>query len=751
MQLAASARDVSAAVKSLCEETNKRAHNYLQYSTYELTSRAKGTGTPVAVLQTLPDTAEEVHALVRDKGVRTVDLNHTGPISLEANAVLCEFLRTTKELTTLRVRGIFDVKGQAEYSGSLYQKTIAAFDDKIQEKEDVLVEVMNEVSKAMGVPANTEMTVSNYTQTLQYLAKTQLDRVSNFLHALAQNKSITELDMGANALGTSNNATIFCTKLAQILDENEVILRLDISDNSLGMTNAGILCKGLTKNVKLVMINLSGNGLLKEGAEAAASGEENSDETVFGPLQPGLEALSEVLRKNKFLQQIVVRENDILAEGVTCPLQEDMGKDTPLFKFIEPLKKYHRLTVLDLASNSLADGGVALVADTLRYNKSVTTLNLSDNGFTFEGLRALAPLLTANVVKRLLLRKNSKLCLLDTHQAATTSAAKKVGKKRLANSQACVKEFCLALTSNTSLVELDFNACKMGGMIVRDIAEALGGRSTTMERVDVSGCNAGAVGEEVSVPMLQSLLEKARQLDFAWNFLDLPSFMKVVESGSWSTCQQLNVSRCGLNHELTKAHTEKFRIPMDVLTTLDLSFNTEQALQRNLIESIVQGGETLSLTSLSLASTSLSDDALCSLMRSAWALRKCRTLDVSGNLFTDDVVPDLVTFLADATALECLRMGGTSLTLENGLKKVLTYVKDGVSFGKQLTTLELWSNHMPSTSHGEILACCLEALLVNNPSIASLELNVSPIGATPEVLKSQRSLQNALMINAVGL
>eukprot|EP00759_Apiculatamorpha_spiralis_P056952 PhF_6_TR8334/c0_g1_i2/m.13017 len=749
MELAASARKVRDSVESLCQQTERRAHDFLRHSTYELTSPKAG-GESVnqipPILRALPSTLNSLTQLAQSNHIQILDLSGTGPISLENNAILCNFVKGP-QLRILKIRGIYDIKGCLEYSGKAFESVVSEFDDKIQEKEEVLTEVMNEVSREVGVPPNGDFTVTNYNATLQYLAKLRLDRVANFIRALGENQTIEELDFSGNALGTVANAALYCTQLSRVLDENATLTRLDLTDNNLAMANIGILSKGLTKNVKLLWVNLSGNGLLREGGDLPA-GEEGTDEAVFGPLQLGLEALGEVLRKNKFMKEIVLRNNDILAEGVTAPLGEGAGVDTPFYKFIDPLKKYHRITTLDLASNALGDGGVALLCDTLRQNKSVTSLNVSDNEVAFEGLRALASLFSVNVLQRLYLRRNPKLGVIDTLSPLTTSAPKKVGKKRLATSQECVKAFCIALLSNTSVIELDMSGCKLGAQTSSEISQAICGReNVVMDLVDLGGCNIGSGGVELVVPTVQPLLAKSKSLELQWNFFDLNELEKLFttpDSSPKPICESLNLSRCGLNIDLSRGATSssaKFVFPFHTLVSLDLSYNTEVALFNTFVESLSAVSSSASLRKVNLSFTQLPEDILMEILNTKWFTTSCVSLDVSGNVFTDGSVETIASALVQGRALRSFLCGGTSISTEGILKVFQTQTSP------TLHQLILWGSHTPKADYDNILENALK-FVEKNTSLTLLDVNALPIGMSEKAKGLISKLQEKVMLNA---
>jgi hypothetical protein len=211
---------------------------------------------------------------------------------------------------------------------------------------------------------------STYTKAVEYLAAKRSDPFLVMMHALQDNHILRELRLDNNGLGAINEEGRASfqplRRLGKMIDANTSMRVLDLSGNQMGPVGIGIVSKALTKNIAIHSLDISGNDITGEGGEEDEDPEVEEDDPVFGELSQGLEALSEVIKKNKFLRKLSMRHNRLKAD--IDEAGEDDGVDTPLGKFLEPLKKYHRLQVLDLSSNELGAAGAKMIANALVSN-----------------------------------------------------------------------------------------------------------------------------------------------------------------------------------------------------------------------------------------------------------------------------------------------------------------------------------------------------------------------------------------------
>ncbi|KAK7193973.1 Leucine Rich repeat [Novymonas esmeraldas] len=337
--------------------------------------------------------------------------------------------------------------------------------------------------------------------------------------------------------------------LAAMLDANESLRYVNLRANALGLRGVGIVAKALTKNIALCGIDLSANAL-----HVAADTEEVEDplyepeDAVFGEPYEGLEALSEVLKKNKFLRVLRLAENGLHAgEDLTGPPpaeeEEDAGEgdeeeegvaeggdvtaaagrrglsfaaaqerwqSAPLWMLLSPLYRYHRLRALDLSKNSLGNDGVHMLAVALSHNASLEVLDLTDNAIGYAGLghlaryvlrrltAATAAATAANgtgspaaappcALHTLILRQNPLACVGGAADAAAGVDARRrrLSKRQQRRAAAAVQSFASALEGPRGLRRLVLANTYLGPAFSAVVLRSLA-RAEALEELDFS-------------------------------------------------------------------------------------------------------------------------------------------------------------------------------------------------------------------------------------------------------------------------
>ncbi|KAG5510138.1 hypothetical protein JKF63_07034 [Porcisia hertigi] len=329
--------------------------------------------------------------------------------------------------------------------------------------------------------------------------------------------------------------------LAAMLDANESLRYLNLRANALGPRGLGIIAKALTKNISLCGVDLSANALsVPVETEEVEDPLYEPEDPVFGETYEGLEALSEVLKKNKFLRVLRLAENGLHAgEDLTAPppaeeegdadeeAMEEAGSEAgaaaprpglsfaaaqerwqgiPLWTLLSPLYRYQRLRALDLSKNLLGNDGVYMLAVALSNNTSVEVLDLTDNAIGYAGLGHLAryvlrrsvaagttPPATApqNALHTLILRQNPLGCVGGSGSAA---AGVEAGRRRLTKRQqkralAAVQSFASALEGPRGLRRLILANTHLGPAFSTVVLRSLA-RSEALEELDFSYNNA---------------------------------------------------------------------------------------------------------------------------------------------------------------------------------------------------------------------------------------------------------------------
>ncbi|KAL0239579.1 hypothetical protein GEMRC1_009687 [Eukaryota sp. GEM-RC1] len=165
--------------------------------------------------------------------------------------------------------------------------------------------------------------------------------------------------------------------------------------------------------------------------------------------------------------------------------------------FIELLKFNVTITSIDLDSNHIGDEGARTLADALKVNTTVTIVNLASNSIGLEGARALEEALKVNTaVKNICLSYNSigddgtralAQVLIDNNVVTIVNLSYNSigddGARALAD----------ALKVNTSVTSIDLRRNSIGDEGVRALAEALKVNST-LESLDIRRTSIGDEG-----------------------------------------------------------------------------------------------------------------------------------------------------------------------------------------------------------------------------------------------------------------
>jgi len=174
---------------------------------------------------------------------------------------------------------------------------------------------------------------------------------------LMRNRTLMELDVGLNEIGDQG-----CCAIASALSTAGCSLRrLKIKSNNIGDSGMTSLFKALRRNFKLSYLDVSDNTI--------------SD--------CSLSVLAEVLVVNRTLRELVANSCQISGRG--CGI------------LARPLKANNVLKSIALNENAgVGDVGLELIADGLRYNRTVEELCLDSCGVTSRGLMHLLDVIKSN-------------------------------------------------------------------------------------------------------------------------------------------------------------------------------------------------------------------------------------------------------------------------------------------------------------------------------------------------------------------
>ncbi|RNE98733.1 hypothetical protein TraAM80_08583 [Trypanosoma rangeli] len=379
------------------------------------------------------------------------------------------------------------------------RRSIDSADEEEEEEEEADVDLStNEELRQWCQDQQLEYT--NYKHAIRLRAAYELDAFRNICEMLMQDKKVRVLSLGHNGLGTPNEeervSLVPLRLLAKLIDANETIKVLDLSSNELGPHGFGVIGKALTKNIAIVSLDLSDNQLGMPALEVDEDPEYQEEDPVFGETYSGLGAISEVLKKNKFLRHLRLCHNQIHSGGegeeppVTDPAEMDpendattpdvdSWQDLPLWQLVGPLREYHRLRALELKGNALGAEGARMIATALAENHSVEVLDLTDNGIGFRGLHYIAKLLLSSphsVLHTLILRRNNL-------------AGKKGSKSQQRMALAAMEAMSVALNGNTKLRRLSVAGNYLGPALCSAMLCTIG-TASALEELDIESNDA---------------------------------------------------------------------------------------------------------------------------------------------------------------------------------------------------------------------------------------------------------------------
>lgn len=350
---------------------------------------------------------------------------------------------------------------------------------------------------------------SDYSAALSSLAAHEMDSFRLICKMLESDTTVKVALLDNNNIGGESKNVEGTVELAHIralartIDINETLKVLNLSHNKLGPNGVGVICKALTKNISLVMVDLSDNQLNADPLEETEDPEYEEEDPMFGEFYSGLEAVSEVLKKNKFLRILRLAHNGIHGgEDLSGEVPEDDFKEfdpendaasdekeawegAPLWKLVSPLMKFHKLQALDLTGNQLGTTGARMLATALSENRSLRVLDLTDNNIGFRGFHYLSKLVIASPhtsIHTYILRRNNL-------------GGKPNSRQQQKAAMKAMDAFASAVQGNRTIRRLIFNDNHLGAPLSAALLRTIG-QVQLLEELDFS--NNDACGNHVS-------------------------------------------------------------------------------------------------------------------------------------------------------------------------------------------------------------------------------------------------------------
>ena len=573
---------------------------------------------------------------------------------------------------------------------------------------------------------------TTYEAGIEFLASKRLNRYQKVFAALLKNKTVTDVLLNNNGLGAPNEEGKAnyqpLRRLGKVIDLNKSIKVIDLSGNGMGPVGAGIIAKAMCKNISIHTLDLSGNDIVGEAPEEEEDPELEEDDTVFGELYQSLDSLSEMIKKNKFLRNLSLRHNGIKAE--IDEAGEDDGVETPLGKFLEPFKKYHRLEALDLSSNELGAAGARMIANALAQNQSVRVLDVSDNNLGPRGLFHLAKLLsTTEYIDTLLVRKND--------------LTGKKGKRAQKEAMEAMNSFAAAIAANKTLVHLNISGNHLGpdlaDLLLATIDKAPALTILNVENNDMCGARVGDFNGKALAHIARALTPSTsniRELNLAGNNIQGSGAELLIATKGLQQVEILNLGRNGLGD--AGAAIAAFAAQLPRLHTLDLSNNgiVDAAPLATLAK------VTNSIQHLNLAHNLLGDGSLDSFVAFIDAVAnrpQIVSLNLSANELVDAHTKSIAFLCHTATPpFEGLNLQqNPMIPLEDIIKLIQALARN--------TSIKAFKITSQEGDHEPILAA-LDAMLQQNKVLCDIDVGLSveliEEGAVESV--KQRLLLNAL-------
>ncbi|KAF9390109.1 hypothetical protein CPB97_009911 [Podila verticillata] len=481
------------------------------------------------------------------------------------------------------------------------------------------------------------------------------------------------------------------------------------------------------------------------------------------------------LYKSKFLpeQEVVedsdidvsgsdVSDSDVSDSGESEDSDADVSGDNGAQALAEALKTNSTLTTLDLQINKIGDKGAQELAETLKINSTLTTLDLQGNSIGGHGAQALSEALKINSTLTTLEFQDNKIGdngaqeLAETLKINSTLTTLDLQGNSIGDNGA--QDLAEALKINSTVTTLDLQINKIGDKGAQALAEALKTNliltTLLLQRNSIGDNGAQALSEALKINWSLTTLDLrsnkigfegalvlilARKINVTLINLDLRSNLirdntALARSEAFKTNSTRNILDLQ-NNSIRDGGAQALSMALktnSTLTALNLAGNMIRSNEAQALSEALKTNSTLTI--LDLQNNSIGDNGAQALSEALRSNSTLTTLDLWGNLIGSDGALVLSEALKTNCTLTSLYLQNNSIR-DDGSQALAEALKTNST----LTTLDLWGN-----SIGDKGAQALSEALKTNSTLVALYLQSNSIGSN-----GGQALSEALKSNSV--
>ena len=415
-----------------------------------------------------------------------------------------------------------------------------------------------------------------------------------------------------------------------------------------------------------------------------------------------------------------VDDGDKLLDALECIKECNKEKESTLHMLLaRTLGSVLRITVLDLSDNSFLENGDCItLAETIKYNSTVTQLDLSANGLGDGECTALAEAIKHNSTITQLDLSENDLCvgsctaLAEAIKHNSTITQLDLSRNGLGTGDCTT--LAKAIKHNSTITQLDLSKNKLGTGNCSALAEAIK-HNSTITQLDMSRNKLGT-GDSTALAEAIKQNSTITQLDLSSNEFgtgDCTALAEAIKHNS--TITQLDLSLNGLGTGDCTALAEAIK-HNSTITQLDLSDNELGTGDCTALAEAIKHNSTI--TQLDLSDNELGTGDCTALAEAIKHNSTITQLDLSEN--------ELGT--GDCSALaEAIKHNSTITQLDMSRNKLgtgdSTALAEAIKQNSTITQLDLSSNEFGT---GDCTA--LAEAIKHNSTITQLDLSENELG-----------------------